>query len=383
MVSVPHGGKLVKKILKGKRREAILEAAREMPKIKKSDFFLVDVVNIAHGVFSPLEGFMTRNDFESVLYNMRLVNDLPWTIPIVLDVSKKEKDAFDIGDDLILTRFDDMPIAIMNVEDLYTYDKDDFAQFVYGTKDKNHPGVKKVYEMGEYLVGGEIHLINDVPNKFSKYTLYPEETRVLFKELKWKSIVGFQTRNAPHLGHEYVQKTALTFVDGLFINPVIGRKKPGDFKDEVILSAYEVLMKNYYPKNSVVLSIFRTEMRYAGPREAIFHAIVRKNFGCTHFIVGRDHAGVGNYYGPYDAQDIFYEFPDLGITPLFFKEFFYCKKCGGVANPKTCPHSESERITFSGTKIRKMLIEGKRPPAELMRPEVADRILSFEDIFVE
>ena len=246
-----------------------------------------------------------------------------------------------------------------------------------------HPGVRKVYGLGDFLVGGEIHLLNDVPNPYSRYTLYPEETRVLFRERGWRTVVGFQTRNAPHLGHEYVQKTALTFVDGLFINPVIGRKKPGDFRDDVILKAYDALIKYYYPRNSVALSIFRTEMRYAGPREAIFHAIVRKNFGCTHFIVGRDHAGVGNFYGPYEAQEIFSDFPDLGITPLFFKEFFYCKKCGGVANPKTCPHGDEYHITFSGTKIRKMLLNGEVPPPELMRPEVAEAILSFDNPFVE
>ena len=383
MVSVPHGGKLVKKILRGKRREAILEASREMPQIRRPIEFLVDVENIAYGVFSPLEGFMTSDDFHSVLYNMRLINDLPWTIPIVLDVNEKEKELIGEGDDIILATKDGTPIAIMNIEEVYTYNRDEYAEYVFKTKDTAHPGVKKVYEMGNYLIGGEIHLINNLPNPYERYTLRPEETRVLFRERGWRTVVGFQTRNAPHLGHEYVQKTALTFVDGLFINPVIGRKKKGDFKDEVILKAYETLIKHYYPKNTVALSIFRTEMRYAGPREAIFHAIVRKNFGCTHFIVGRDHAGVGNYYGPYEAQEIFSEFPDLGITPFFFREFFYCKKCGGVANPKTCPHSDEYRITFSGTKIRKMLTSGEVPPPELMRPEVAETILNFENPFVE
>jgi len=383
MVSVPHGGKLVKKVLRGRRREAIIEAAKDMPTLYRPNEFLVDVVNIAHGVFSPLEGFMTSDDFNSVLYNMRLLNDLPWTIPIVLDITEEERRSIAEGDDIILATNDGLPIAIMNVEEIYTYDKDEYAEYVFKTRDISHPGVKKVYEMGNYLVGGEVHLINDVPNPYSRYTLYPEETRILFKERGWRTVVGFQTRNAPHLGHEYVQKTALTFVDGLFINPVIGRKKRGDFRDDVILKAYETLIKHYYPRNTVVMSIFRTEMRYAGPREAIFHAIARKNFGCTHFIVGRDHAGVGNFYGPYEAQEIFSEFPDLGITPLFFREFFYCKRCGGVANPKTCPHSDDVRITFSGTKIRKMLLSGEVPPPELMRPEVAETILSFDNPFVE
>ncbi len=205
----------------------------------------------------------------------------------------------------------------------------------------------------------------------------------MFEEKGWKTVVGFQTRNPPHLGHEYVQKTALAFVDGVFINPVIGKKKAGDFKDEVILQSYDALMKNYYLRESVVMSILPFEMRYAGPREAIFHAIVRKNFGCTHFIVGRDHAGVGNFYGPYDAQKIFDEFPDLDITPLFFKSFFYCKRCGTVTNEKACPHGEKEHINFSGTKIREMLSKGQIPPEELMRPEVAKVITRHKNPFVD
>jgi len=383
MVSIPHGGKLVKKVLKGKRREAILSAVNEMPQIVRPSWFLVDAVNIGYGVFSPLEGFMTSDDFHSVLYDMRLSNDLPWTIPIVLDVSGEERSTFSEGDDIILSTNNGLPIAIMAIEEIYRYNKEEFAELVYKTKDLSHPGVARVMNMGEFLVGGEIHVLNEVPNPFERYLLYPEETRVLFRERGWKTIVGFQTRNAPHLGHEYVQKTALTFVDGLFINPLIGKKKKGDFKDEVILKAYDALIKNYYPKNSVVMSILRTEMRYAGPREAIHHAIIRKNFGCTHFIIGRDHAGVGNFYGPYEAQEIFYQFPDLGITPLFFKEFFYCKKCGGIANPKTCPHTKEDRVYFSGTRIRNMILKGEKPPSLMMRPEVADVILSYDNPFIE
>jgi len=240
-----------------------------------------------------------------------------------------------------------------------------------------------VLNMKPMLVGGTLELLNEMPNKYERYTLHPAETRVLFSERGWKTIVGFQTRNAPHLGHEYIQKSALVFTDGLFINPVVGRKKPGDYKDEVILKAYDALIRNYYPRDSVVLSVLRYEMKYAGPREAVHHAIMRKNFGCTHFIVGRDHAGVGKYYGPYDAWKIFREFPDLGITPLFVKEFFYCRKCGGMASEKTCPHSEKYRVKFSGTKTRRMLLSGIRPPPELMRPEVVDAILRFENPFVE
>jgi len=271
----------------------------------------------------------------------------------------------------------------MIVEDIYEYDKRRYARMVFKTEDPDHPGVARVYSRKELLVGGSIELLNHLPNQYENYTLRPIETRVVFRERGWRTIVGFQTRNAPHIGHEYIQKTALAFVDGLFINPVIGRKKPGDFRDEVILKAYETLIANYYPKKSVVLSIVRYEMKYAGPREAIHHAIMRKNFGCTHFIVGRDHAGVGNYYGPYEAQEIFNEFPDLGITPLFFREFFYCRRCGGIVHEKICPHSEDVRLRFSGTMIRKRIMEGEAPPEEVIRPEVAETILGFEKPFVE
>jgi sulfate adenylyltransferase len=240
-----------------------------------------------------------------------------------------------------------------------------------------------VYAWPETFVAGDILLLNDLPNPFSKYTLRPAETRILFRERGWKTIVAFQTRNVPHLGHEYVQKSALTFVDGLFVNPVLGKKKKGDYKDEVILEAYLTLFKHYYPKNAAVLSFVRYPMRYAGPREAVHHAIMRKNFGCTHFIVGRDHAGVGNYYGPYDAHEIFKEFPDLGITPMFFREFFYCHRCKAIVNERICPHPKEDREYFSGTKIRQMIQRGEVPPDYFMRPEVYETIKRFENPFVE
>jgi sulfate adenylyltransferase len=232
------------------------------------------------------------------------------------------------------------------------------------------------------LVGGEITLIDLPHNDFPKYHLVPRETRVLFKERGWRTVVGFQTRNVPHLGHEYLQKTALSFTDGLLINPVIGKKKPGDFTDRVIIDAYDVLIRNYYLRERAVLVTLQFEMRYAGPREAILHAIVRKNYGCTHFIVGRDHAGVGSYYAPYAAQEIFEEFPDLGISPIFFTSFFHCKRCGGVANDKTCPHGEGDHQSFSGTGIRELLGAGKRPPREIMRPEIADLVIEEVHPFV-
>ncbi len=375
----PHGGKLIERVDFSERKR---EEAKEMPHREITLDDARDIANIAHGVFSPLEGYMTREDFLNVLEEGRLSNDLPWTIPVVMDVDKQEIEEILEGDEIALF-YEGRPLAILEVEEIYPYDKKEYAQKVFGTTSIEHPGVARIMEKNEHLVGGKITLLEDPPTRFPKYRLWPKETRVLFKEMGWKTIVGFQTRNAPHVGHEYVQKTALTFVDGLFINPLIGKKKKGDFKDEVIIKAYEALFEHYYPKNSATLAILETEMRYAGPREAIFHAIMRKNFGCTHFIVGRDHAGVGNFYGPYDAQEIFYDYPDLGITPFFFRSFFYCKKCGSVVNDKICPHGDDEHINFSGTKIRKMLIEGKRPPELMMRPEVADVILEFENPFVE
>jgi len=382
MVSKPHGGKLIKRVVTGKRLQALRGEAKELPRINLTYDAAIDVENIAHGVFSPLEGFLVQDDYIHVLYDMRLSNDIPWTIPIVLDVDPEEIADVKEGDDVVLV-YNGEPIAIMKVEEIYGWDKKEHAKQVYKTTDVNHPGVAKTMQMKELLIGGPIDLIGHVPSHFEKYLLWPEETRILFHEKGWRTIVGFQTRNAPHLGHEYVQKAALTFVDGLFVHPLVGWKKKGDFRDEVILAAYEALIKHYYPKDVVVLAILRTAMRYAGPREAIHHAIIRKNFGCTHFIVGRDHAGVGNYYGPYEAWDIFNEFPDLGITPMFIREAFYCKKCGGMVNAKICPHSEEHRLRISGTKIREMLLKGKKPPEYMMRPEVAETILSFPNPFVD
>ena len=382
MVSKPHGGKLVNRVIKGRRREHLLEEVRELPKIVLSESLVADLMNIAHGVYSPLEGFLTRDDFEHVLYDMRLSNDVPWSIPIVLDVSEEEVAGLKEGDDVALTD-GKKALAIMKIEEIYEWDKKEYCRRVFKTVSPEHPGVVKTMGRKELLIGGPIDLLNEYEEPFEKYRLWPIETRVLFEMKKWRTIAGFQTRNIPHLGHEYVQKAALTFVDGLFINPLVGWKKKGDFKDIVIVKAYEALINHYYPRDSVVFSVLRMEMRYAGPREAIHHAIVRKNFGCTHFIVGRDHAGVGNFYGPYDAWEIFSEFPDLGITPLFIRESFYCVKCGGMVNEKICPHSDEFRIRISGTKLRKLITEKKKPPEYMLRPEVAEVVLSFENPFVE
>ncbi len=379
----PHGGKLVERVLKGARKEEALEKVKCLPVLKIDEELISDVENIATGVFSPLEGFMGKADYRNVLHEMRLSNDLPWTIPIVLDAGQVEARKLKEGEEVVLSSESGRPVAILRLEEKHEYNREELAEKVFLTRDKAHPGVAKVSGMKDVLLAGPVDLIEVSPTPFDRYKLSPKETRILFKEKGWKTVVGFQTRNTPHIGHEYVQKTALTFTDGIFVNPVIGRKKKGDFKDEVILASYEELIRNYYLKERAVMAILQMEMRYAGPREAIFHAVIRKNFGCTHIIIGRDHAGVGNYYHPYAAQDIFEEFPDLGIAPLFFKSFYYCKKCQSVVNEKICPHPSSEHIQFSGTKIRDMLVKGEIPPAELMRPEVARVIMKFEDPFVE
>lgn len=374
----PHGGKLINRSIKKE-----LSETADLPKLEININLSEDIINISNGVFSPLEGFLHNNDLENVLNEKRLTDDTPWTIPVLLDFNKQDINEVKEGDAILLTNKENGVLALLDIDEIFTYDKKTLAQTVYGTQDTTHPGVANVYDMKQLLLGGKITLLDSRTRKFDEYNLSPKETRILFKEKGWKEIVAFQTRNPPHIGHEYVQKTALTFVDGILINPIIGKKKSGDFRDEVILSSYETLIKHYYLKERAVMSILRTSMKYAGPREAIHHAIMRKNFGCTHFIVGRDHAGVGNYYGPYDAHDIFSEFPDLGIIPVFFRSFSRCTKCGSVVNDKICPHDQKYHINFSGKKIRELLQNGEIPSEDMMRKEVAETILKFDKPFVE
>ncbi len=355
---------------------------KQLTRLRVSLEVASDINNLATGVFSPLQGFLCQNDYLNVLSEMRLEDDTPWPIPIVLDTYPDELGGRAEGDEIQVTDQNQSPCAILSIDELYSFDRKEHAKRVFGTNDPSHPGVAKTMQMKPMLVGGKVHQLGKSPDGFEKYTLKPSETKLLFRAKGWRTVVGFQTRNIPHMGHESLQKTALSFVDGIFINPVIGRKKKGDFKDEVILKAYEALMQNYYLKERAVLAILQTEMRYAGPREAVFHAIVRRNFGCTHFLIGRDHAGVGKFYSPYAAQEIFQNFPDLGIIPLFFTSIFYCKKCGGVANEKTCPHDATNRIDFSGTQLRDFLVKGQTPPPEMIRPEVANVLLQFPDPFV-
>ncbi|HDZ18362.1 MAG TPA: sulfate adenylyltransferase [archaeon] len=378
----PHGGDLINKELPQIEKDRILNQVNEFDKIKVNPQTLKVIKNISFGIFSPLEGFMNENNFKYVLEHMYLENNVAWPFPIVLDASEDEVKSFNIDDRIILVDSSDTPIALMEVEDIYSYDKKEFAKTVYGTLDREHPGVARVFNKKEKLIGGEIFLVNEPKPTFPELDLKPIETRVLFKQKKWDRVVAFQTRNPPHLGHEYIQKAGLTYVDGLFINPVIGKKKVGDFLDDVIIKAYQVLIDEYYPKDRVVLSTFETEMRYAGPKEAIFHAIVRKNYGCDHIIIGRDHAGVGDYYGPYDAHKIFENFPDLGIEPIKFRSFSKCKKCNAVVNDKICPHPPEFHNFFAGREIRAALQRGEAPDPEVMRPEVANVILKYEHPFV-
>ena len=381
MIVKPHGGTLINRILSEKEKEAILSYQDKFFNLEIDEEKAIEVQNIATGVFSPLQGFMTQDDFREVVQRNRLASGHAWTLPIVLSIGRESTKQFAKNDTIIL-KTGQGAIASMQVEDIYTWNFEEYAKNVYGTTDEKHPGVQQLKANGEYFVGGSINFLGNTISHFPSFYLTPRETRVLFKEKKWDTVVGFQTRNVSHLGHEYVQKSAQSIVDGLFINPVIGKKKPGDFTDQVILNSYKALIDEYYVKERTVMSILQTEMRYAGPKEAIFHAIVRKNFGCSHFIIGRDHAGVGNYYHPFAAQKIFEFFPDLGITPIFFMSFFFCKKCNSIANDKTCPHPQSDHIDFAGKIIREKLVNHQTPPESMMRKEVAEEILKHENPFV-
>lgn len=380
----PHGNVLINRVLKKDDAEKAKQKAPTLKAIKLDDELVKDVKNIARGVYSPLTGFMGKADFESVVHKMTLADGTVWPIPFVLDVDKAVADKIGVGEQLALVDEQNNPIALMTVSDKYTFDRQDFAQHVFKAVDDAHPGAKMVMkEMKDWLIGGDIDLIDNTKEPFQEYNLDPAETRLLFQERGWKTVAGFQTRNAPHRAHEYLQRCALEVTDGLFINPVIGKKKAGDFVDEAILDTYDYLIDKFFPKNRVVMSILPLKMRYAGPREAILHAIIRKNFGCTHFIVGRDHAGVGKYYGPFDAQDIFDEIEDLGITILKFDNSFYCKKCGHLATAKTCPHAAEDQVGPSGTLIRELISKGEIVPEAIMRPEISEILIKRDQTFVQ
>ena len=374
-VARPHGGKLVDR--------STTKDANKLFSISVDADLANDIENISDGIFSPLEGFLLREDFEKVITKGRLSNDLPWTIPIVLDVDKetatKMKDAKDVALNLNGTNF-----AILHVEEVYSFDKNKTAKDVYGTSDLKHPGVAKTMSMKESLVGGKIDYIKrPEETQVRRYRKTPSQTREIFQKAGWKTIVAFQTRNVPHVAHEMLQKASLNTHDGLFVNPLIGKKKSGDYKDEVIVASYETLIKHYYPQNRCYLGTLHTEMRYAGPKEAIHHAIMRKNFGCTNIIIGRDHAGVGNYYDPFASQKIFDDYPDIGIEPIFYPAFFYCRKCLSFASEKNCPHGEEFQEQLSGTKLRTMILEKQSPSEYMIRPEVFKILMNWENPFVD
>ncbi len=370
----PHGGKLVNRLVSGEKAAALEAEARELPVIQLNPFEVSDLEMLAIGAFSPLEGFMDRTDYLHVINSKRLVNGLPWTLPITLAVSKEKADSLKNLPRVALADSNGTLLAILGIQDVFHYDRQAESIAVFRTANNDHPGARYVASRGDWTIGGPVEVFRR-PNagEYSKYRLDPAGTRRIFAERGWNNVVGFQTRNPVHRAHEYIQKAALEIVDGLLLHPIAGETKFDDISLEVRLRCYEVLLENYYPHDRALLALNPASMRYAGPREAIFHALIRKNYGCTHFIVGRDHAGVGNYYGPYDAQKIFTEFGagELGITPLFFEHTFYCRECSGMASQKTCGHGKESHVMLSGTQVRNVLREGGQLPPEFTRPEVA------------
>ncbi|MGE0130310.1 MAG: sulfate adenylyltransferase [Blastocatellales bacterium] len=374
----PHGGKLVDREARGAERESLLRASAKMPGLTLNAREEADLELIASGALSPLEGFMSEADYVLVRDQKRLANGLAWTIPVTLSVNEDERPKLKIGDDVALRSRDGRLLAVLHLAEIFQYDKQLEAERVYLTTEEKHPGVRAVYAQGEYLLGGHVSVIEHARrHEFAPYRRTPREIRALFAERGWRSVVAFQTRNPVHRAHEYIQKCALETVDGLLLHPLVGETKSDDIPAPVRMRAYETIIEHYYPQSRTQLAVLPAAMRYAGPREAVFHAIIRQNYGCSHFIVGRDHAGVGNYYGTYDAQRIFGHFEpgELKITPMFFDNTFYCRKCGGMASLKTCPHDQTHHVSLSGTRVREMLSQGEIPPVEFTRPEVAQVLI--------
>ncbi len=373
----PHGGTLINHRLEGDERQQAQNRASSLPRLTLSERNLADLECLATGVYSPLEGFVSEADYRSIVDSMRLESGVAWSIPITLQVS--EDDVVSTGQEVALAGPNGDILALMDVTDKYQPDQTHEAEQVYGTSEGAHPGVQAIMEAGAVYLGGPISLIADLPkSEFQEVSFTPQETRDAFAERGWNTVVAFQTRNPIHRAHEYLTKVALEIVDGLFINPLVGTTKSDDIPADVRMRCYNVILEDYYPDGRVFLGTYPAAMRYAGPREAILHAISRQNYGCTHFIVGRDHAGVGDYYGTYDAQKIFGEFStdELKISTLNFEHSFYCKKCEQMGSSKTCPHDAQDRVFLSGTKVREMLSNGQMPPAEFSRPEVAKILMN-------
>ncbi|MFL5588705.1 MAG: sulfate adenylyltransferase [Ktedonobacteraceae bacterium] len=369
----PHGGELVLNMAGENERAELQERASSLPQVLVGSRQLADLEMLAIGAYSPLGGFMKRADYLGVVNDMHLANGLPWTVPITLSTTSEQAATLKEGSQVALLNEHGTLQAVMTIEEKYGYDKQHEASKVYRTTEEAHPGVKAMYQQGDILLGGPVRVVALQNQAFAQYRYTPGQSRQLFVERGWKRVVGFQTRNPVHRAHEYIQKCALETVDGLYLHPLVGDTKGDDIPAHVRMRCYEVLLANYYPTDRVILGVLPAAMRYAGPREAIFHALMRKNYGCSHFIVGRDHAGVGNYYGTYDAHHIFAEFDParLGITPMFFDHTFFCRACDSMASSKTCPHGDDHHVTLSGTKVRQMLQAGEIPPREFSRPEVA------------
>jgi sulfate adenylyltransferase len=375
METIPaHGGRLVNRETTGVARETLLERVPAMPRINLRPREISDLEMIANGAFSPLEGFMCEDDYIAVRGNMHLASGLPWTIPVTLSASDDLASRLSEGCDAALYSIDDHLLGVLHLRQKFRYDQQREAERVYLTTDSSHPGVRALFDQGGWLLGGPVSLLNRPRNpSFPNYRLDPKQTREEFKKKGWRRVVAFQTRNPIHRAHEYIIKCALETVDGLLLHPLVGETKSDDISADVRMRCYETMLENYFPRTRTLLAVNPAAMRYAGPREAVFHAIIRKNYGCTHFIVGRDHAGVGSFYGTYDAHYIFNEFDAeaLAVTPMFFDHSFYCRRCDAMASNKTCPHDSAEHVTLSGTKVREMLANAEIPPKEFSRPEVA------------
>ena len=375
----PHGGTLVDLLVPREQRDRARTEADHLPKLVVSERELSDLEMLAVGALSPLTGFVGEADYLSVLDTMHLSNGLAWSIPVTLSLTDEDVKRFGAGTSVALLPAEGAPpLAIVDVAEVFKRDREKEALEVFGTEDLEHPGVRALQDAGDFCLAGPVRaLALPEHDDFVRYRLTPAQTRAEFADRGWRTVVGFQTRNPIHRAHEYIQKCSLEMVDGLLVHPLVGATKGDDIPADVRMRCYEALFEGYYPKDRAMVSVFPAAMRYAGPKEAIWHAICRKNYGCTHFIVGRDHAGVGSYYGTYDAQRIFESFEpgELGITPLMFEHSFWCNACEGMASPKTCPHEADTRVSLSGTKVREMLRAGERPPIEFSRPEVAEILI--------